>query len=956
MSTRDLIKEEQEILDDVIKNLDQEMKRLKNMSEQALAERKKIDKSLADTYLDLVLNNDEQIRVNMKKREMMNIRDELYDSRIVVDIIDDGASEDDPKEEREFKIGLHSYGYKDKIYIMSWKNNICRHFLMDNASEKYVNETKDHKQTVRTEYQLKLKRKIDIYFDKVKDASQLFPTLEELEEIVSDEFLKELLKRRSSKEFQNIVFSIQKHQGEIIQSPFKQNMIVQGCAGSGKSMIMLHRLPILMYDNPNVFGKNNIYIITPSLAYIEQAERLCVQLEIEDLNMGTIKQYYDWVLRKYGKNPSEYGKMDSSIVLLQEQSKYVYSKECIEDISREITSRIDAKGRYTEEGAEFFSLNAEAARAKSLQELLNKKIIRTQKVIDAADNVLQSYHRIFRSSLVDLDELRRTVTNRKVAIINSLTRKKTSNEETIEQLQKELLKLNEEENKIAIENRNNRIQILQSQIKEYNAQIEKIENDANYEKALLVVREMVSKIQKDFDKFNLEFAQVDYEIMYTYIANKNAYVHKCRDLAHMCDELTDEYDILDGNIAVVANKLVDSVMKLEGIKFGPLRKSCYEGVIAENEYFKELADKMVQQVYQFIMEKIDQKPNDKGVIKAVECSPYLYTQILYQYQGAPNAGKEALICIDEAQNFEVQEFALMKAINGNQLIFNLYGDEKQHVEGSKGIDSWKEVKDIIDYKQYDMMDNYRNARQITEYCNEKFFETGKKMRAINLAGTGVQEYDDENEFVMNMLEYFAGSHSSALRAIIVKDSREARYVLDVFSAKRSKMYDMTNSQDRLDRGKWNIITVGQSKGLEFQKVITFVGRMTENEKYIACTRALDELIVYTKPVEGKDAVVESKKDVVENKIETKEKKRHSRHKDVNETIDFSNSEVRKFFEEKGLEVIDQRAKKGALWIVGEKEQLQSIVDEAVEKWGISGVFSAGKATKFRNGWYTKTKK
>ena len=40
-------------------------------------------------------------------------------------------------------------------------------------------------------------------------------------------------------------------------------MIVQGCAGSGKSMIMLHRLPIILYDNPKSLNRSNLYIITP---------------------------------------------------------------------------------------------------------------------------------------------------------------------------------------------------------------------------------------------------------------------------------------------------------------------------------------------------------------------------------------------------------------------------------------------------------------------------------------------------------------------------------------------------------------------------------------------------------------------------------------------------------------------------------------------------------------------
>ena len=38
--------------------------------------------------------------------------------------------------------------------------------------------------------------------------------------------------------------------------------------------------------------------------------------------------------------------------------------------------------------------------------------------------------------------------------------------------------------------------------------------------------------------------------------------------------------------------------------------------------------------------------------------------------------------------------------------------------------------------------------------------------------------------------------------------------------------------------------VEQSKGLEFETVFAVTGRMSENEKYITYTRALNELYVY----------------------------------------------------------------------------------------------------------------
>ena len=66
--------------------------------------------------------------------------------------------------------------------------------------------------------------------------------------------------------------------------------------------------------------------------------------------------------------------------------------------------------------------------------------------------------------------------------------------------------------------------------------------------------------------------------------------------------------------------------------------------------------------------------------------------------------------------------------------------------------------------------------------------------------------------------------------------------------------------------------------------------------------------------------------------------------------------VKEFFESKNLEVIDARKTTGFLWVLGKQEDIDSIVKEAVSLYKISGSYSSGKTTKFKPGWFTKTKK
>ena len=54
---------------------------------------------------------------------------------------------------------------------------------------------------------------------------------------------------------------------------------------------------------------------------------------------------------------------------------------------------------------------------------------------------------------------------------------------------------------------------------------------------------------------------------------------------------------------------------------------------------------------------------------------------------------------------ELEELKLIKAVNGNNVIFNVSRDVKQHIEGSKGIDDSKGITEIADFKIDGMQEN-----------------------------------------------------------------------------------------------------------------------------------------------------------------------------------------------------------------------------------------------------------
>ena len=96
--------------------------------------------------------------------------------------------------------------------------------------------------------------------------------------------------------------------------------------------------------------------------------------------------------------------------------------------------------------------------------------------------------------------------------------------------------------------------------------------------------------------------------------------------------------------------------------------------------------------------------------------------------------------------------------------------------------------------------------------------------------------------MIDQIVSLAVDDQEGLFAIIVSDDSEVKRLHKILGSYSDKFQDLTE-ETSLKKGKWNILLVEDSKGLEFNTVIVFDGMMSRNQKYISYTRALDELYV-----------------------------------------------------------------------------------------------------------------
>ncbi|MDE5548034.1 MAG: hypothetical protein K2J30_03465, partial [Clostridia bacterium] len=120
------------------------------------------------------------------------------------------------------------------------------------------------------------------------------------EEILFDPYLRSIIKsRKNDARVRDIIETIQEKQFDIITKPERESFVVQGCAGSGKTMILLHRLSYLMYNNEKLRPRD-VLVITPSDSFNAFIDELSQILELQRVRTVTLKSYFSEVLAGEG--------------------------------------------------------------------------------------------------------------------------------------------------------------------------------------------------------------------------------------------------------------------------------------------------------------------------------------------------------------------------------------------------------------------------------------------------------------------------------------------------------------------------------------------------------------------------------------------------------------------------------------------------------------------------------
>ena len=320
----------------------------------------------SEEYRNIIANN---AKVEDEIDELQEAKNNPYFYHILLQFDDS----DDPTDVFIGERMVHDDEKSDET-VISWQSEL--------GSLAYEKDKTDIRVLDGTHARLHFRREVLIKEGTLKEAIETYNRAKTAgareEEMVYDAFLLKILEaKREEHELTNIIPSIQRNQYQIIKAPIRENLIVQGCAGCGKTMILLHRISYLMYNNKG-YRDQDYLVLSPSAQFNRHIQPLLRDLRLTRVNVMSVPEYYVERLQAYDPVWNELSgdeRLFSDNGIDKGFAEYFYSKEYANLLSQRVSLRIKALKENEQ------SINALAETKRELKDS-NKDVSSIEREID----------------------------------------------------------------------------------------------------------------------------------------------------------------------------------------------------------------------------------------------------------------------------------------------------------------------------------------------------------------------------------------------------------------------------------------------------------------------------------------------------------------------------------------------------------------------------------------------
>lgn len=672
--------------------------------------------------------------------------------------------------------------------VYDWRSPVCSLFYANQQSKKHNGY----------DFVVKFKRQIEIKNRKINKCIETYN--DNKDKVITDSFLKEVLReKKNNSEFTDIIKTIQEKQNEIIRNDIDRNIICQGVAGSGKTVIIIHRISYLLFNHPKI-RPDEFLFIAPNDNFKSELNQLNRKLEIDKIRLITLYEYY---IEKFNVflNMSETEKYkltnvinDSNIDIQKEYSYETLNNKyslIADDMLRNI-NELKIKYNITYNDIELSLID----KYKKVYSFLSDRVrIYSENINKIKNNFKQilenqsflPYDIEYNSNLKNtIDNFLQETTSNKIQLENKL-----KNIEQQYNMKNNLIfkffgkdiRTELENLKLTINNLNNLITLNDNKLFFVN-NISKFYNN-------LVKLDNHIKIADDYKWKLLNFIN---RFTY-YISNNNDFIKDNIKLSNITNNISE------------INECVEILIKMNYSEDNNNLKFVYNSMIPRN-VITSCFEKICIGNY-----KLNTNFSNKSIYR-IDIFTILY---ILEKLGYSKQSSYRYLYIDEAQDYNDVEIELVKKYE-QQSILNIFGDYKQNISNNSLLrNNWNNLKDIIknNFDYYELNENYRNTTNVVEYCN--------KTLQLNMMAIGIDGKDVQINYFNNIDDVIIKAKMT--NAIII--TKNNHYLEYIANDNQVKAYD--------------IVSV---KGLEFSNVIVIDDGFTPNEKYVAFTRSLGTLIIY----------------------------------------------------------------------------------------------------------------
>ncbi len=718
----------------------------------------------SESYRKILLLTEEIKKHEAKIEEYRPFFDEPYFARM--DLVDNVE-------------GYNSYyiGKKGdvKLEIVDWRAPLARRYYQKSCSSFKINEY---------EYKTILRRAIRTKDGKVLDYKNEYLSLKEYlstdeidgrdEENVLDPFLKEIIHaRKEESAVKDIIQTIQEKQYEIITCPEQTNFVLQGCAGSGKTMVMLHRLSYLMYNNENIKPRD-VLVITPSNSFNAFIDELAEILELERVKTVTAYEYFLQVLKNEKIDIAD--KIDLSQRETPEYLQYVYSETFVADVQKKLDKVFDSLyGLFT---------------ADECQDFIGDILADCKAQILAYEGIKNSSMRVRRAVLGEIKERKEGglyYTKPFRALMNGILDIQDFLEGTLQS-----------------ENAKSPDYFYRQLTSFYKSAAFVARNTGRIvEEAMASLDTLKETLQKEIIDLRRYKQRIGGIEIFTYADR----ITRREELLKEVEKVQQKVEIIGDNSTAFA----EFYRYLRGEKvFTEIGGG--NGFIDVVRYFYRETVKKYKKKFGMTSGKMYRSDAYALCVVCAGISDHLSP--VYSY-----------VFVDEAQDISSCEYQLLRKIN-KKAAFNVFGDIAQNVTPWRGVKNWEST--FPDFSVFGLNQNYRNTNQIVDFVSTSLH---LDMQSIGFDGPSVA-YVTPKE-----IGGFFKAKKGLKTIICAEDKKELLM---------RKSYNDLSQKGKVSRSKINIMTVYESKGLEFTSVAVLPDGLSESELYIAYTRALKELAIIGK--------------------------------------------------------------------------------------------------------------